>query len=518
MIKPNLLLSTLVYLLSFLLLTGCDDDALLKLGDGGIDGTGSGINIGPITGFGSIIVNDVAYETQSAQILINNQAVGIEQLKVGMYVTVKTHRRQTGFEEKEQAIGIEYRDTLLGPVDFIGEQGKTLRLLGHTLKITEDTYFLGFEQPTKLKLGDVVRISAPSGHNILPATLVEYLPDANPRKDNRIVGSISILDTAHKNFYIAGQRISYDKVLTLPADLHRGLVVEVVGDRIVDQRGELAGLSAKYIRALTPTALPFGSVVYIQGIVTRFNDLTDFDVQYRPASLSQTLINEINEIDELPVGTQISVEGKIDEEGIIQIHQLGIIEQISPVTDPALQILRASGPVTDIAINQHRLEVSGVKVRFNEKTVFSDMSGQNENLTVADIKIGDFVTVAGVPDNYTEMLSFKVNYEPFLPRAHRQVQGLASEFDQAQGRLKILGHPIVTTQETQYYDATTLQHFTLPPPGLPLAIPENLNVNAMHFFTRLAEQPHFLVNTIGTIQNKRVQANKLVILPIELKK
>ena len=53
-----------------------------QVSDGGISGTG--ISVGPITGFGSIISNGIEFDTVNADISFNGEQGDSSQLKVGM--------------------------------------------------------------------------------------------------------------------------------------------------------------------------------------------------------------------------------------------------------------------------------------------------------------------------------------------------------------------------------------------------------------------------------------------------
>ncbi len=500
-----------------LLLSACNGDGGLNLTDGGIDGTGTGISVGPITGFGSVIVNEVAYDTRAARVFINDQAADPTRLRLGMYVTVKSS--QDAAAPQGEADYIEYRDTLRGPVEFIGGGGDTLRILGHSVKISEQTHLLGLDQLADLEPGDMVRVSAPSGHHVLPATLVEYLPGADPLRDNRVVGSLAILDEAGKNFYIAGMRIFYDSALTLPARLYPGQPLAISGERQRDRNGELMNqLTARHVRALTPDALAVGSVARIRGTVTRFNHLTDFDVQYRTVCLSPELIAGFEE-NALNEGDQVSLHGITDERGVIQVQELNILDQASRNREPATQPFRLSGPVTEILPEQHQFKVSDIKVSFDENTLFRDLSAQFPDYNAENLGMGQYVTVAGGPDERATLYAVAVHYEPFVSfQEKRQFQGRASGVEKTHRRLKVLGHPVVAGPETRYYDAANLENFVLPPPGPPLNVPEHLETDAAGFFARLAEHPNHLVNVFGSPLGEDLLADTLILLPIEMKR
>jgi len=71
------------------LLVGCDSENL-NLAEGGLEGTGIGgsTSIGSISDFGSIVVNDITYDTSRAEVFVNGEAASFEQLRLGMQVMV----------------------------------------------------------------------------------------------------------------------------------------------------------------------------------------------------------------------------------------------------------------------------------------------------------------------------------------------------------------------------------------------------------------------------------------------
>jgi hypothetical protein len=72
---------------------------------------GTGITYGPVTGFGSVLVNSVEYDTSAATFSVEDSSAGIDQrdLGVGMLVTV-TH------DGGSTAKSVSYSDNAKGPV------------------------------------------------------------------------------------------------------------------------------------------------------------------------------------------------------------------------------------------------------------------------------------------------------------------------------------------------------------------------------------------------------------------
>ena len=481
-----------LWLSGLLLISACSGGGDM-LADGGLTGSGM-VNEGSISGFGSIIVNDTRYATEQAEIRLNGEAGWSEQLKLGMHVIVEATA------DDNSAQRIIYRDLLRGPLEFIGPA--SLRLLGHVVQITPDTRLHGVQQLSELQVGDTVRISGPAASpDALFATLLERVPAG----DVRIVGTVANLDEANHTFFIAGRRIDYSAVLTLAAQLYVGLPVEVVG-----LFGE-GKLNARHIQSRRPEPLSEGKLAVIYGSVTRFDGPQDFEVQYRPVRLGSDLTPDTTS--GLSVGTRVKIRGIADAQGVIEINEVTVHDNRTAFSeDPNLQIFRVSGPVSGIASDT--LEVFGVAARFDERSLFRDLSGQHPDYGVADIRSGDYFSMGGRPEETTPFFAIMLNYEPFAPPQRRRLQGPATDLDASNRSLRIFGVPVLSDARTRYYDASSME-FRLPPPGAPLQPPADTETDAAGFFARLAAEPQWLVYTAGTSAGDGMLAESLAVLPFE---
>jgi hypothetical protein len=82
---------------------------------GGI--TGSGIAVGPITGFGSVIVNGVTYDTSSTTFTKDGQSATQDDFSVGQVVLVKGSIDDDG--TNATADTVEFDDVVEGPVSSV---------------------------------------------------------------------------------------------------------------------------------------------------------------------------------------------------------------------------------------------------------------------------------------------------------------------------------------------------------------------------------------------------------------
>ena len=82
---------------------------------------------GTITGFGSVFVNGVRFDTSSAAFTINGKPGTQADLRVGHVVTIHAHRDDAG---RSTADRIDFDDLVKGPVDSVDAAAGTLVVMG----------------------------------------------------------------------------------------------------------------------------------------------------------------------------------------------------------------------------------------------------------------------------------------------------------------------------------------------------------------------------------------------------
>ncbi len=170
---------TVYFLLGLMMLLACSGSGgggSDLLAGGGIGGTG--ISIGEISGFGSVIVNDVDFDTQKTQVVVNGQAAGAgneavrKELALGMVVRVEG--RFSG-NDTGKADRIVFTENLNGPVtmiELLDSVVKKIVILGQVVIVDDRTQFKDTDFDS-LSVGDVLRISGwPDETGIIQATYV----------------------------------------------------------------------------------------------------------------------------------------------------------------------------------------------------------------------------------------------------------------------------------------------------------------------------------------------------------
>ncbi len=149
------------------------------LAEGGIGGTG--ISTGTVTGFGSVWVNGVEFETDQATIHkegMKYMGSGMDQkyLRIGMVVTVKGDIDANGM--RGTATTVEYSSLLRGPVDVAYGAGK-LVIMGQEVRVDDGTTYQGVSNPAELSAGVLTEVSGfyvhDSNGGYIQATYIEKL-------------------------------------------------------------------------------------------------------------------------------------------------------------------------------------------------------------------------------------------------------------------------------------------------------------------------------------------------------
>ncbi len=133
----------------------------IDIADGGIRGTGS--SVGPVSGFGSVFVNGVRFDTSG----LNGQVQGDDSINAeadldeGMILQVDGNWQQNG---DGTAFRLEYDDTLRGPITVespweAASKTAAISILGLVVNIDRQTVIKGVTLPDELADDDLVRVS-----------------------------------------------------------------------------------------------------------------------------------------------------------------------------------------------------------------------------------------------------------------------------------------------------------------------------------------------------------------------
>jgi hypothetical protein len=201
---------------------------------GGVDtgGTGS-YSSGPITGFGSIIVNGVRYDEAAASVQDDDGAArASSELRLGMMVEIDASALGSDANGPfASAHTIRFGGEIVGPVSNVDVAGGSLVVLGQTVRLNTSTVFdESFAGGLAgVSVGQVIEVHGQFDAASLSYTATRVEPKANAQV-YRLRGIVSQLDTSARTFRIAGQTINYAGIAAadLPQPLVNGRFVRVL--------------------------------------------------------------------------------------------------------------------------------------------------------------------------------------------------------------------------------------------------------------------------------------------------
>jgi hypothetical protein len=389
---------------------------------GGVDSGGTGAPVqaqssGPISGFGSVIVNGVRYDEAAATVLDDD---GVAQprsaLALGMTVDI-----DAGAISRDSATGvasavatrIQFGSAIRGPVEAVDAAASTLTVLGQTVRVDADTVFAGVAGLSGLGAGVLVDV-----HGLLDAGSETYVATRIRRVDElaeyRLRGIVSELDLVAKTFAIGGARIRYAGVL--PQDLPQ--LANGAIARVKLQAVQQAGMWVLSQAAIGQPALREGVETEVEGLIDGFASLASFRVDGRPVDASGADVEfKHGTASQLADGLRVEVEGLVQDGVIVarkvKIKQVGRSDDEGDDDDDGddddedddnNKRFTLHGALESLNPTQRTFVLRGTTVVFDNGTRFS--AG-----TVADLAAGAEVEVKGVltPDG-TQIRATRIKF------------------------------------------------------------------------------------------------------------
>ena len=352
----------------------------------GIDARGNPVatavaSQGAITGFGSVVVNGVRYDTSSATFTLDG-ALGLQSdLAVGDVVTVLGTVNSDG--TSPTATSVTFDDAVEGPISAIDTVAQTLTVLGQLVRVDAETSFDDSISPRGLdglNVADVIEVSGFFlADGSISATRIEPKPAGG---ELEITGIVSNL--VGTTFEINGFVVDFDTAMLqnfpggTPEDGQR---VEAKGDGL----GGLGQLIATRVEFKNNDLGSDGDHVELEGFVTRFSAATDFDVEGVPVTTNAQTVFENGTSADVALNRKLEVEGEISAAGVLVATKVEI---------KSSGFIRVDSLVEDVQTNQ--ITVLGIVFEVNESTRFEDNSAADLDIfNLSHVVVGDFVEIRG---------------------------------------------------------------------------------------------------------------------------
>jgi len=401
-ISNNIIIAALTALIS-IYLSACGGGG----SSGGISGTG--ITMGRISNFGSIIVNGVRFDVDSAAFIRDDApATGQEEYSVGEFVVIKGNIDSSGVTGIAEEV--TFTNEIEGAVTMASSDGLSLEVLGQKVITNALTVFiglddiLGLDDIFTLTIGNIVEVSGIKDANGgIQATSIKLKEKdfVLGTSENELKGIVSNLDTTAKTFTINDIIIDYFGATFEGFGsqvLMDGLFVEVesgsmiIGNVLVADKIELEDEN---------TEIDEDTEVKIEGLITRFNSVTDFDVNGFTVTTNQDTEYSDGSINDLAVGAMIEIEGEAGSTGVIVAESISFEEEDDELDE-------YEGFVESVDIEAGEVVVSGTTIIISSTTIIRDESDLAVSpLTLSDLTFGDTVEVVGITQANGDILASK---------------------------------------------------------------------------------------------------------------
>ncbi len=329
----------------------------LVVGCGGGGGGGGAVGataytVGPVRGFGSIIVNGVRFDDSSAQVENEDGVRGSsDDIKLGSMVEVESEKvdDSTG---RAKASRIRFGSELVGPVASIDTANSSFVVLDQTVDVKPETVFDdslagGLASLTGKVVEVHAQLDAATGHHV--ATRVEAETGATAFK---LRGVVSALDATAKTFKIGAAVINYGSIAAadLPAGLADGLKVRV--------KLQTAQVNGQWVATSVRSGerhIEDHDDGRLMGNVTAFTSATAFEVNGIAVDASSA------RIDNGPVtaDSRVEVRGSV-KDGKVVATRVTVLK----ASDDSVRGVELHGTISDVDTTAKTFLLRGLKVSF----------------------------------------------------------------------------------------------------------------------------------------------------------
>ncbi|WP_019677458.1 DUF5666 domain-containing protein [Arsukibacterium perlucidum] len=394
---------------------------------------------GVITGFGSVIVNGVKYETNGSAISTDDSPAATESdLAVGMVVNIVGTLDDDG--QTGRANVIRYNAEVEGVVNRIDLANQQLRVLGQWISYDDLTEFDDVSL-TDLRVGDVVEVS---GYRVANgsfyATRIEL---EEMDKDLKVRGIVSELNAAAQTFMLGELTVNY-----AGAELDDFGSTALANDLMVKVEGEGGSydvisniLLAREIE-LQGDAVDAndGDVLKLEGAISHYLTDESFELAERTIFLDDDTDFRFGSAQDLADGVRIKIKAEY-EDGRWEAEDIVFIRDA---------ITKLSGEVSSVDLTASTLTVSGETFLVTAQTQFEDESDSKVRVfDLSALTINDFVKVLGFTNDDAVLVALKVERDND-DKNEIELKGKPSEV--GSDFLLIFGNTITVDADTEFDD------------------------------------------------------------------
>jgi len=342
---------------------------------GGESGTGyqqGQTTVGEVTGFGSIYVNGIHFNTDSAAVEIDGNASDELNLSVGMIVKVVGTVNASRTEGVANQI---YMSTAIEGLVFANNYGtdNTINVMGQIVNISNDTHF-NSSVPGIITVNDLVENDTivevhgfTGGNGEFFATMINVVGTGGTATEVKIRGIIqsSTGTTAGSTFLLGGITVQFDNSTVLEGglqmtDLVNGVFVAVESSNYSIGMGQVLATKIEPVNEHEAE----GTSYELEGIVTDITNIGSSEFSLN----GQRVLFDLNTQFEGGTSADIQLATELEVKGVVQSDSSILASEIAFHAESDMGV---EGLVTSIGTNTLTID-GATTVMVNELTSYID--------------------------------------------------------------------------------------------------------------------------------------------------
>jgi hypothetical protein len=421
---------------------------LAGCGGGGGGGTDSisastsggtvGVSSGTITGFGSVFVNGVKFNTDNAGIFRgDDQLNDVRELEIGMIVRVE------GSIDDRVASSVRFEEDVKGPADGQAT-GDSFSVMGQTV-ITDAATVFNNTSLAGIAAGGILEISGlRNANDDIVARFVERKTNSADVNRYSVIGNVRDLDTTSLTFRVDDLTVSYGtaNVNDLPAgNPVEGQLVEVKDDDKAYVLGSLR-LTATKVEPQNRlgNAGAIGAKAEIESIVTRVNSSSEFEMGDILVRTTASTLFLFGTPDNIVVGARLEAEGIIDSSGVLEAVKVKFEDN-----DARIQ---ASVDSDGVNVEDGTVTLLGIPVTITGETDMEDKRDDVSPFSLSDIQAGDYLETRGFIGANGAFVATELRRDDDDSKV--EIRAPVSQKDPLAGTVTVLGVTVNTSGSTQF--------------------------------------------------------------------
>lgn len=421
----------------------------------GIDGSAVGrsavVSRGTITGFGSVIVNGVHYDTSKATIKFDDNPGVESDFRIGQVVTIQGTIPDDN-PTRGTADQIVSKNAVEGPISAIDTAAGTVTVLGQVVHVGADTSFGAGLTLANLAVNDIIEVSGfARADGSIDATRIER-SSSTTTGEFEVKGIVQNLDTVAKTFAIGALSINYSTAAIDPelGNLQNGLSVEVKGTQA--SGSVLQATRIELEDDLADLATEAGTRLELEGIISNYDAAARrFQVAGTQVEFTGNTQFEGGTAANLANNAKVEVKGTRNSAGVFVADKIEIKPTSSIEIGADVQAVDANaGTLVVLGITVH---VDPLTTRLEDKSSGADNS-PNTPFSLASLRVGDRVEIRASHNAGGAILATRLERDD--PDSSVTLQGGVDSV--AQPNLTILGVTVTTSGATEFrnIDGTTM--------------------------------------------------------------